>query len=182
MIELADAQRRVLAGCAPLHPRAVPLADALGCVTSVDVRADEAVPPFPNTAMDGYAVRAQDTSDAPVRLAVTGTLAAGADPAAFTVGAGQALRIMTGAPMPAGADAVVMVELTRAEDDGRAVVIEKPAQLGDHVRAAGDDIAPGQVVFEAGTALGPGHLGVLASLGYARVPVYPRARVGVLSL
>src|SRR5207249_9176597 len=119
VIELGDAQRRVLSGCAPLHPRAVPLADALGCVTSVDLRADEAVPPFANTAMDGYAVRARDTAEAPVRLDVTGTLAAGADAAAFTVGAGKAVRIMTGAPMPAGADAVVMVELTRAEDDGR---------------------------------------------------------------
>ena len=181
MIELGDAQRRVLSGCVPLHPRAVPLADALGCVTSVDLRADEAVPPFANTAMDGYAVRARDTAEAPVRLDVTGTLAAGADAAAFTVGAGKTVRIMTGAPMPAGADAVVMVELTRPEDDGRSVTIEKSAQVGDHVRAAGDDIAAGQVVFEAGTALGPGHLGVLASLGYARVPVYPRARVGVLS-
>src|SRR5439155_21688295 len=87
VIELADAQRRVLAGCVPLHPRAVPLTDALGCVTSVDVRADEAVPPFPNTAMDGYAVRARDTTDAPVRLAVIRPLAAGAHPVAFIAGA-----------------------------------------------------------------------------------------------
>src|SRR5207248_5761441 len=123
----------------------------------------------------GYAVRAQDTAGAPVRLEVAGTLAAGADPAAFTVGPGRAVRIMTGAPMPAGADAVVMVELTRGEDGGRAVVIEKPAQSGDHVRSAGDDIAAGQVVFEAGTALGPGHLGVLASLGYPPPPAFPPA-------
>jgi molybdopterin molybdotransferase len=179
LVPLHDAQARVLAGCAPLHPHAVAIDSALGCVTSVPLHADEAVPPFPNTAMDGYAVRAGDTADAPVRLRVVATLAAGADPTGVAVGRGEAVRIMTGAPMPAGADAIVMVERTKV--DGDEVVIEVAAQAGDHVRLAGDDIQPGQEVFPAGTELGPGHLGVLASLGFQRVPVYPRARVGVLS-
>ena len=179
LIPLEEAQRRVLADCAPLHPRAIPLDAALGCVTSVPLMADEAVPPFANTAMDGYAVRAADTADAPVRLRVVGTLAAGADPASVAVEPGTAVRIMTGAPIPSGADAVVMVERTSTAGDD--VVIERAASAGDHLRPAGEDIAPGQEVFPARTVLTAGHLGVLASLGYVNVPVFPRPRVGVLS-
>jgi molybdenum cofactor synthesis domain-containing protein len=176
---LDDAQRRVLAGCLPLHPRAVPLDDALGCVTSVALSAEEAVPPFANTAMDGYAVRAADTAGAPVTLRVAATLAAGADPSTVHVEPGTAVRIMTGAAIPAGADAIVMVEKTTTSGD--AVTISEAASPGDHVRPAGEDIAPGDEVFPARTLLTAGHLGVLASLGYVKVPVYPRPRVGVLS-
>jgi molybdopterin molybdotransferase len=86
---------------------------------------------------------------------------------------------MTGAPIPRGADSVVMVELTRVEVD--VVTVERAARAGDHIRAAGDDLRPGQVVVDADTVLGPAHVGVLASLGYQRVPVFPRPRVGVLS-
>src|SRR5581483_8013786 len=107
------------------------------------------------------------------------TLAAGASPENVRVGPGEAVRIMTGAPMPAGVDAVVMVELTHTEGD--VVVIDHHATAGDHIRAAGDDLKPGDVVVDPGTVLGPAHLGVLASLGYQRVPVFPRPRVGVLS-
>ena len=180
MISYEEARSVILAACPPLEPRAVPLAEALGCVASVDVDADEAVPPFANTAMDGYAVRAADTAGAPVQLKVVGTLAAGAAPDR-DVGAGEAIRIMTGAPVPPGADAIVMVEYTHSDDGGTTVVVEREARAGDHVRPAGDDIAAGDVVIAAGTELGPGHLGVLASLGFQRVPVYPRARVGVLT-
>jgi molybdenum cofactor synthesis domain-containing protein len=97
------------------------------------------------------------------------------------VGAGEAIRIMTGAPIPDGADAVVMVERTSAEDGGDTVVVEVEVPTGNHIRAAGEDLAPGQEVFPAFTQLSPGHLGVLASLGLRKVPVFPRARVGVLS-
>jgi molybdenum cofactor synthesis domain-containing protein len=179
LVALEDAQRRVLAGCVPLHPRAVPLDDALGCVTSVALTAEEAVPPFANTAMDGYAVRAADTSGAPVTLRVAGTLAAGADPSTVRVEPGTAVRIMTGAAIPAGADAIVMVEKTTTSGD--TVTIAEAASAGEHVRPAGEDIAPGDEVFPARTVLTAGHLGVLASLGYVTVPVYPRPRVGVLS-
>ena len=176
---LEEVQAAVLRECLPLTPRAVDLQDALGCVTSMPVAAEEKVPPFDNTAMDGFAVRAVDTADAPVELKVVATLAAGADPSDVHVGTGEAARIMTGAPMPSGADAVVMVE--RTQTSGDVVVIEQRAEIGDHVRRAGDDLQPGDVVVEAGTVLTPAHLGVLASLGYRRVPVFPRPRVGVLS-
>ena len=161
-----------------LHPRAVPLDDALGCVTSIALSADAAVPPFANTAMDGFAVRSSDTAPG-ARLRIVDTLPAGRDPSGLHVGEGEAIRIMTGAPMPDGADAVVMVERTSV--DGDDVVLEIAVPPGNHVRAAGEDLSPGQEVFPAFTVLTAGHLGVLASLGLRKVPVFPRARVGVLS-
>jgi molybdenum cofactor synthesis domain-containing protein len=179
LISLSSAQARILASVGPLRPVAIPLDDALGCVTSVPLTAEEAVPPFANTAMDGFAVRASDTAGAPVRLRVVGTLPAGLDPAGLFVGEGEAIRIMTGAPIPDGADAVVMVELTSTEGDD--VVVSESVPVGNHLRSAGEDLSPGQEVFPAFTVLGPGHLGVLASLGYRKVPVFSRARVGVLS-
>jgi len=178
VIALDDAQRRVLAECVPFHPTAIALDEALGCVTSVELCADEDVPPFANTAMDGFAVRAADAT-AGSRLKGVDTLPAGRAPDR-AVGVGEAIRIMTGAPMPEGADAIVMVEDTEVDDDG-FVAIGRTAAVGDHVRPAGEDLAAGQVAFEPFTVLGPGHLGVLASLGYRRVPVFRRARVGVLS-
>jgi molybdenum cofactor synthesis domain-containing protein len=129
--------------------------------------------------MDGFAVRSGDTERAPVELVVAGTVAAGGGDE-LTVEPGHALRIMTGAPVPRGADAVVMVELTSPAGDGR-VIIQKAATVGDHVRGAGEDVAAGQEVFGPGTELGPGHLGVLASVGLQHVAVVPSPRVGVLS-
>ena len=181
MIPLDEAVARVTGACERLHPSAVDLDDALGCVTSVPLRSDALVPPFANTAMDGFAVRSADTTGAPVTLRIVGDLPAGRDPAGLRVGGGEAIRIMTGAPMPDGADAVVMVERTRVSDDGAAVVIEVEVPPGNHVRAAGEDLQPGEDVFPAFTVLGPAHLGLLATLGMRRVPVFPRARVGVLS-
>jgi molybdenum cofactor synthesis domain-containing protein len=179
VIPVEEARRLVLSRCLPLNPRAVALDDALGCVTSVAVTALDPVPAFANTAMDGFAVRAADTNGAPVTLEVVATIAAGATGEGVTVGPGQAARIMTGAPMPDGADAVVMVELTSAE--GEKVVVQQEVPPGNHVRHPGEDIEAGAEVFPAGTVLGPGHLGVLANLGLRKVPVFPRARVGVLS-
>jgi molybdenum cofactor synthesis domain-containing protein len=180
VIPLEEARAQVLAVCEPLTPRPLPLLEARGCVTAEDVVATEDVPPFPNSAMDGYAVRTADTAGAPVRLAVVGSLAAGAAPD-VSVGIGQAVRIMTGAPVPPGADAVVMVERTRPDADGRTVEIEVAAAPGDHVRDAGGDLRAGEVVVEGDTVLTPGHLGLLASVGCQTVAVVPRARVGVLS-
>ena len=122
-----------------------------------DVVATEAVPPFANTGMDGYAVRAADT---PGTLRVVGELPAGRAPT-IAVGPGEAIRIMTGAPMPDGADAVVMVERTRVDGDHVDVEV---AKLGEHVRLAGGDVEAGDLVFDRGTLLTPAHLGVLASL------------------
>jgi molybdopterin molybdotransferase len=192
VISLDDARRQVLDRCPPRPGRSVPVSDALGCVIAETVVSTEAVPPFANSAMDGYAVRAEDTVDAgeyqPRRLEVVGTLAAG-DPPAFLVGEQQAVRIMTGAPMPRGADAVVMVERTRrvkvardGPDRGRDLVdVLAPVESGTSIRAAGDDIGAGDEVLTAGTVVGPAHLGVLASIGCTSVVVVPRLKVGVLS-
>ncbi len=190
LVPLEDAQRRVLAQCQPLRPLAVPLAESLGCVTSVALTAEEDVPPWANSAVDGFAVRSADVATTPVTLPVTATIRAGAPPEP-PVGPGEAVRILTGAPLPAGADAVVMVEDTDAWDGrtgresvGAAVTtkveVRRGVAAGANVRPAGDDIRAGQTVFGAGTVLGPGHLGVLASIGVRKVPVFPRARVGVL--
>jgi molybdenum cofactor synthesis domain-containing protein len=183
LVPLADAQAAILDAVAVLPAVGVALRDAHGLVLAAPVTTAEDVPPFANTAMDGYAVRAGDTAGAapgsPVRLRVVGELPAGRAPDR-SVGAGEAIRIMTGAPMPPGADAVVMVERTkRAGDDGVAIEAEATAQ--DHVREAGGDLRAGQVVFEPGTRLGAAHLGVLASVGATTVRVHPRPRVGVLS-
>lgn len=179
MIELDAARARVMRSVRPLVPTTVSRSEALGLVLAAEIVAGEAVPPFANTAMDGYAVRAADTADAPVTLRVVGELPAGRA-ATVEVGVGQAIRIMTGAPVPVGADAIVMVERTKRLGD-ETVRIEAAATAGDHVRPAGGDIASGQLVFGAGAVLGPAHLGVLASLDVDEVPVFPRPRVGVLS-
>jgi molybdenum cofactor synthesis domain-containing protein len=182
VIPLADAQAEVIAACERRAPRQVDLADALGLVLAEPVTAAEAVPPFANTAMDGYAVRASDTAGAaperPARLRVIGTLGAGRAPDT-PVEPGEALRIMTGAPFPDGADAVAIVETTRS--DGEHVLVSTPAIAGEHVRQAGEDLEAGQEVFASGTVLGPGHLGVLSSVGREKVAVVPAPVVAVLS-
>ncbi len=185
MIPLASARERVLDGCAPLAPRKVPVGEAAGLVLAEAVVAAEQIPPFANTAVDGFAVRSADVTGAseqqPVRLLVTTTLAAGAGPER-PVGPGEAIRIMTGAPIPPGADAVVMVENTRPPAlDGDVVEILAPVRAGDAVRPAGDDVRPGDELFEPGEVLTAGHIGVLCSLGWTEVLAFPRARVGVLS-
>ncbi|MCU4185363.1 molybdopterin molybdotransferase MoeA [Acidiferrimicrobium sp. IK] len=182
MIPLEEAQARVLAACRPKASAAVALDDALGLVLAEAVVAADNVPPFANSAMDGFAVRAGDLADAsaarPARLRVIGTIAAGA-PGLIPVGDGQAVRIMTGAPFPPGADAVAIVETTRTEGDD--VLVSEPVVAGAHIRPVGEDLAAGQEVFPAGVALGAGHLGVLASAGRDPVPVVPSPVVGVLS-
>jgi len=174
VIPLAEAQSTILDAVTPLAPRAFARRDALGLVLATDIVATEPVPPFANTGMDGYAVRAADT---PGSLRVVGELPAGRAPT-IPVGPGEAIRIMTGAPMPDGADAIVMVERTRG--DGENVIVEV-AQPGEHVRRAGGDVAAGDLVFERGTVLTPAHLGVLASLDVREVSCHPRPRVGVIS-
>ncbi|MGD9703967.1 MAG: gephyrin-like molybdotransferase Glp [Acidimicrobiia bacterium] len=180
MIELHEAEAYVMAACRPLPPVELPLAEVLGCVTAVELRALEDVPPFVNTAVDGYAVRAADTSPAPVELRVVATMPAGAAPDS-AVGPGEAIRIMTGAPMPPGADAVVMVEDTEALGGGDRVRIDRSVQAGDALRYVGDDVHRDDELFAAGTVVTPAMLGVLASVNHRSVLVHPRARVAVLS-
>lgn len=180
MIPLAEAEAFVLGRCVELDPIELPVGEALGHVTAEAVTCAENVPPFDNTAMDGFALRAADTSDAPVSLAIAGELAAGARPD-IEVGPGQAVRIMTGAAIPPGADAVVMVELTSVSTDGATVEVLETIPPANHIRRAGEDLEPGQLVFPERTVLGPGHLGVLNSLGVTAVKVFPKVRVGVMS-
>ncbi len=182
MMPLEEAQARVNRDLAMLPSTDVAIADALGMVLAETVVADEAIPPFANTAMDGFAVRAADTVGAtkqsPVSLPVVGTIAAGSV-SDRPLEAGEAMRIMTGAPVPPGCDAIVMVELTRPNGFDVDVLAEVP--VGNHVRPAGDDIRKGTEILHPGTVIGPGHLGVLASLGRQTIRVYRRPRVGVMS-
>lgn len=179
MIPLHEAQETVLAGCAPLTPQQVAYTEMTGRVLDQDVVAVEDVPPFRNTAVDGYAVRAADTEQVPVELVVVDTLAAGAEPK-IAVNAGEAIRIMTGAPMPNGADAVVMVEDTERVGETH-VRISCSAKVRDGVRDAGSDVRAGETVFVRGTVLNAAGIGVLASVNARIVRAFPRARVALLS-
>ena len=176
---LEDAQSFVLGACAPLPPRDVTFVDAEGLVLAADVVAAEQVPPFDNTAVDGYAVLAADTARPPVELPVVDEVAAGAA-SDHLLQAGEAIRIMTGAPMPSGADAVVMVEETDRIADDR-VRVKAAVERGAAVRRAGDDVQPGDLLFPAGTVVTPAIVGVLASINATMVSAHPRARVAVLS-
>ncbi len=182
MIALEEAQAKVNRDLAVLPPTEIPINEALGLVLAETVAADEAIPPFANTAMDGFAVRAVDTvgarKDSPVTLPVVATIAAGSV-APRPLERGEVMRIMTGAPLPEGADAIIMVELTRPAGFDVHLLAEVPA--GNHVRPAGDDIEKGTEIFHPGTVLGPGHLGVLASIGRQTVKGYRKPRVGVMS-
>lgn len=180
MIPIAEARRHVLSACRTLEPRRTSSREAEGCVLAETARAADPVPPFTNSAMDGYALRADDTRSSPTRLQVIGAIMAGDDPAT-PVASGQSVRIMTGAPLPPGADAVCMLERTRLDDRGTTVVIDDVLQAGTNVRHAGEDVAAGSEVFGPGTFLGPARMGVLASLGLESVVVHPRPYVGVLS-
>ncbi|MCU1499751.1 MAG: moeA [Acidimicrobiales bacterium] len=183
MISFDDARAHVLERCETLPAASRPLDDALGAVLATAVVAPEPVPPFANSGMDGYAVRSADVATAsetrPVRLRVAGTIAAGAAPD-IEVTPGVAVRIMTGAPLPPGADAVVMVERSRRVGDDE-VDLSQAVPSGLHVRGAGDDIRAGDEVLAAGTLLGPAHLGVLASVDVRSPLVVPRPRIAVLS-
>jgi molybdopterin molybdotransferase len=177
---LEEARGHVLGGCAALAAVRVPLGDALGCVLAEDVVASGATPPFASSAMDGYAVRAGDVAEVPVRLPVVAEVAAG-HPSGRVLGSGEAMRIFTGAVVPEGADAIVIVENTERVDDGDVVEIRQAAVLGAHIRGVGDDLQPGDPVASVGDELTPGRIGVLRSVGAVEVTVHPRARVGVIS-
>lgn len=188
MRPLSEVRDLVLDRCPRLGPTEVPLAQARGCVVVDDVVAEADLPAFASSAMDGFAVRAADvasaTKDIPVVLDVLETVMAGR-PGTRTVGARQAIRIMTGAPVPDGADAIVPVERSRFSDGTRdhdeTVAILARAEPGQHVRGAGDDVRAGAVVVPAGTVLTAPLIGVLAAVGRTRVSVVPRPRVGVIS-
>ena len=192
MISVEEARERILAHFAPLEAVATPLLEADGQVLAQDLRATFSVPRSDNTAMDGYAVRASDTDGAtpesPRSLRVIGYLPAGA---VFDgeVGPGEAVRIMTGAPIPDGADSIVPFEETDEQERGTdwasdprdSVRIDVAARAGANIRRTGEDVREGEVVLRAGTVIGPPQVGVLASLGRHEVAVIRRPRVAILS-
>jgi len=191
LISVDDALQRILTHMTVLPAEDVPIADALGRVLAEDVVAPEDVPPFPNSSMDGYALRAADIASAspahPVQLTVVMDIPAGVTPVRG-IGPMQAARIMTGAPIPEGADAVIPVEQTddRWVSDGRASLPEKVAvfrslEAGDYIRPAGEDIRSGQMILRAGTVLRPQDIGVLVSLGHVSVPAIRKPRVAILA-
>lgn len=191
LLDVQEALSRILAAIETLGAESVALPDALDRVLAEDVQATLDLPPFANSSMDGFAVRAADvasaTPDAPQPLTVSQDIPAGSI-SQVALNPGEAARIMTGAPLPPGADAIVPVEATDAEwaAGGEAhlpgtVHIRQAVKPGDYVRPVGEDIAAGQIVLKAGTVLRPAEIGVLAALGIATVPVIHRPRVAILS-
>jgi molybdopterin molybdotransferase len=178
LLQVPDAVGRIVADVRRLGTERLPLLAAMGRVLAADAVATVTLPPWDNSAMDGYAVRAADLASVPVSLPVLETVAAGQF-ATHAVGAGQAIRIMTGAPLPDGADTVVRVEDT---DGGVSrVEIRSARDAGKNVRPRGEDIAEGRVAIPAGTAIGAAQVGVLASIGHADVQVFRAPRVAILT-
>ena len=181
MLSVAEASARILEDIGPLPAERVPVLDALGRVLAESVRAPMTLPAWDNSAMDGYAVRAVDidaaTPDNPVRLRVLETVAAGAFPT-HRVSDGEAIRIMTGAPLPDGADTVVRVEDTDAGTTD--VLVRDSRDARRNIRPRGEDFREGDGLMGTGAVLGPAQLGVLASVGRAAVEVYRRPRVGIM--
>lgn len=193
MISVEEALAEILSHVRPLNPERVAILDALGRVLAEEIVSDIDIPPFDNSAMDGYAVRAADVAGAspesPVRLAVTGSVAAGYV-SSGRVEPGTAIRIMTGAPLPDGADAVVPFEDTGDMDRSKKARLEEPASeievrvavhARDNTRPAGEDMRRGEVAMSAGRVVRPQEIGVLASLGRETVLVHRRPRVAILA-
>ena len=180
MISVTEAIQIVRDQTPSIASEIVPLHDSLGRILAQDVIADTDLPPFDRSQMDGYAVRAQDTQSAPVRLRIIGESAAGKG-WHNEMGEGQAVRIMTGAPVPVGADAVQQVELTHELKDNTVVELLQSVELGRSIVRRGSEITAGETVLQAGISINPAMLAVLASFGYAQVEVGRKPRVGVLA-
>jgi molybdopterin molybdotransferase len=183
-LAVAEASAHMLAGATALGSEVVALERALGRVLANDVVSPVSLPPWDNASMDGFAVRAADvagaTAERPVRLRVVETIAAGRR-GTRTIGAGEAARIMTGAPVPGGADTVVRVEDTESAHDADAVFIRDDRDATRNVRARGEDVRADTIVLRAGSPIGPAHVGVLASVGCAEPRVHVRPRVAILA-
>jgi molybdopterin molybdotransferase len=183
MVSVEAARETILRAMPAKGVETVAFTEAVGRVLAEPVRAEMPVPPFAQSAMDGFAVRAVDTAlaspDYPIALTILGTLGAG-HLAAWTLGAGTAVRIMTGAPLPAGADAVVKREDVTCTPE--AVTLFQPAHRHDYIIQPGRDIPMGTQLLHSGDVVTPAVIGLLASLGIAQVHVYERPRVGILAL
>jgi molybdopterin molybdotransferase len=178
----------MLADFARLPAESIPLIETLGRTLAHDIRADISLPPFANSSMDGYAIRAADAAASDARLRVTMDIPAGASIPERALQPGEAARIMTGAPIPPGADAVVPMEVTDQPWDAgeilplpESVTIRRAFQTGNNVRPVGEDIAAGDVVLHAGALIRPAEMGMLAALGMSSVAVVRRPRVGIIS-
>jgi molybdopterin molybdotransferase len=178
VLTVEEALAQILAQARPLETERVDVRAALGRVLAEPVVSRREIPPWPNSSMDGYAVRAADTQRPPVTLTVTERIAAGVLPTR-AVGPGEAARIFTGAPLPDGADAVVPQE--EVDADERRVRIVRTVDVGAFVRPRGEDVRVGDRVLEPGRAIGAAEIGLLASLGSSPVLVHRRPRVAVLS-
>ena len=182
MLSVEEALERILAEIERLEPENVALPEAAGRVLAESISASEAIPPFANSAMDGYALRSEDVQTAsathPSRLRLVGVVQAGRV-AERPVSTGEAMRILTGAPVPPGANAVIQQELTQAGEDW--VEVQQAVASGNNVRHAGEDIRSGAEVLAAGAEIGPSEIGVLASLGVTQVAVYRRPIVAILA-
>ena len=190
MLSVEEAYRQIMACFTPLEAEEKPILECLGQTLAADVLSPLALPPLANSGMDGYAVRRDDiagaSEEAPINLRVIGLVAAG-QVSDQTVEPGTAIRIMTGAPVPAGADTVVPFEETdeiQRRNSGRSLTdidIQADLPFGCNVRPAGEDVQPGMLVLEAGTVIRPSEVGVMASLGLQRARVIRRPLVSVLS-
>ncbi|MBV8694297.1 MAG: molybdopterin molybdotransferase MoeA [Ktedonobacteraceae bacterium] len=182
MLSVEEALALVLAEIKVLPVVQVPLSESFGLVLAQDVVAQENIPPFANSAMDGFALLSKDSrlhAGQPARLRVIGEVAAGyvADRAVET---GTAMRIMTGAPVPLGADTVIQIELTRSTEPDWVEILQESV-VGNNIRPAGDDIRQGQIVLQRGSEIGVWEISILATLGWATVPVVRRPRVAILA-
>jgi molybdopterin molybdotransferase len=181
MLEVADALAEVLARVEPRKPEECPLSSAvLGRVLAADVLADRDSPPFPKSLRDGYAVRAADCALPNVQLRIVAEIAAGAVPVK-PVGPGECARIFTGAPIPDGANAIVMQEDTQPLDGELVQIVDAAVKPGQYIFARGTEMRAGDVVLETGTVLNPASLGVLAGLGKTSATLFPAPRVAILS-
>src|SRR5215213_1867549 len=180
MISVEEAIRIILEKAAPLPSEGVALADALGRVLAEDVAADSDLPPFDRAQMDGYAVRSEDLRETPARLRVVGESAAGKGWRG-TLRPGEAVRIMTGAPLPAGADSVQQVEVTRETEDGEFVTVERATEPGQFYVPRASEIESGERVLTSGEEITAARAAVLAAFGRARVQVRRRPRAAVLA-
>ena len=178
MLTVEDALEGILSRVGPLSAERVEIMGALGRVLAEPIVSRATIPPWPNSSMDGYAVRAQDTNGEPVELAIVGRIIAGAMPSR-PLRAGESMRIFTGAPLPEGADAVVPQEDVAADD--RRVTVRGRIAPGAYVRPAGEDVRTGDLVVKPGGVVGAAEVGLLATLGYSQVRVYRRPRVAILS-
>ena len=181
MLSLDQAQKKIVETLHPVSEESIPFSNCQSRILSRDIVAKRKLPPFNNSAMDGYALRSEDTSTAtkqkPVHLKVTQTIAAGSRPSR-SLKRGEAFRIYTGAMVPQGSDAVILQENTEREDD--VVSIYEKATPKQHIRFQGEDVELGTSVLEKGTKIGPGELAMLAAQGQLDIPVHRKPRVAIL--